>query len=129
VAEKTALLAFDNMASDGIVTDLQADLHFLLFTTLGTREYLQRLGRGEGSGGETVKVLFHERNLGKGAAIRTEVLKQIQLRSNRFGFELEIVIKVAKLGCRISEVPIAYRGRSYSGGKKIGWREQIQPLR
>lgn len=184
-------------------------------STDGTREYLQRLGRGEGSGGETVKVLFHERNLGKGAAIRTalpqvtgqivliqdadleydprdyasllqpilegladvvfgnrfhggphrilyfwhfvgnqllttlcnivtnlnltdmevgykvfrtEVLKKIQIRSNSFDFEPEIVIKVAKLGCRIYEVPIAYHGRTYAEGKKIGWRDGLAAL-
>jgi glycosyltransferase involved in cell wall biosynthesis len=54
---------------------------------------------------------------------RTEILKQIQLQSSRFGFEPEITVKVAKLGCRIYEVPIAYHGRTYAEGKKIGWRD------
>jgi glycosyltransferase involved in cell wall biosynthesis len=56
---------------------------------------------------------------------RTEILKQIQLHSSRFGFEPEITVKVAKLGCRIYEVPISYYGRTYAEGKKIGWRDGI----
>jgi hypothetical protein len=56
---------------------------------------------------------------------RTEILKQIRLQSSRFGFEPEITVKVAKLGCRIYEVPIAYHGRTYAEGKKIGWRDGI----
>ena len=59
---------------------------------------------------------------------RTEVLKQIQLQSSRFGFEPEITVKVAKLGCRIYEVPISYHGRTYAEGKKISWRDGIAAL-
>ena len=59
---------------------------------------------------------------------RTELLKQIQLQSSRFGFEPEITIKVARLGCRIYEVPISYHGRTYAEGKKIGWRDGIAAL-
>jgi glycosyltransferase involved in cell wall biosynthesis len=58
-------------------------------------------------------------------AFRTEILKQIQLHSSRFGFEPEITVKVAKRGCRIYEVPISYYGRTYAEGKKIGWRDGI----
>lgn len=181
-------------------------------STDGTREYLRNLMRGEGSGGETVTILFHERNQGKGAAIRTalshvtgeivliqdadleydprdyarllqpildgradvvfgnrfhggphrvlyfwhfagnrflttlcnivtnlnlndmevgykafrtEVLKKIRLRSSRFGFEPEITVKVAKLQCRIYEVPISYHGRTYAEGKKITWKDGL----
>jgi glycosyltransferase involved in cell wall biosynthesis len=61
-------------------------------------------------------------------AFRTVILEQIQLRSNRFGFEPEITVKVAKLGCRIYEVPISYHGRTYEEGKKIGWRDGIAAL-
>jgi hypothetical protein len=59
---------------------------------------------------------------------RTEILKPIQLHSHRFGFEPEITVKVAKLGCRIYEVPISYHGRTYAEGKKIGWRDGIAAL-
>jgi glycosyltransferase involved in cell wall biosynthesis len=59
---------------------------------------------------------------------RTEVFKNMQIRSDRFGFEPEITIKVAKLGCRIYEVPISYHGRTYEEGKKIGWRDGLSAL-
>ncbi len=61
-------------------------------------------------------------------AFRAEVLKQIPIRSQRFGFEPEVTVKVAKLGCRIYEVPIAYHGRTYAEGKKIGWRDGVAAL-
>ncbi len=59
---------------------------------------------------------------------KTEILQSIPLRSNRFGFEPEITAKIAKLGCRVYEVPISYRGRSYAEGKKIGWKDGVQAL-
>ena len=59
---------------------------------------------------------------------RTEVFKNLQLHSERFGFEPEITIKVAKQGCRIYEVPISYHGRTYAEGKKIGWRDGLAAL-
>jgi glycosyltransferase involved in cell wall biosynthesis len=59
---------------------------------------------------------------------RADVLKRITLRSNRFGFEPEVTAKVAKLGCRIYEVPIAYHGRTYAEGKKITWRDGFAAL-
>jgi len=59
---------------------------------------------------------------------KTEILQAIPLRSDRFGFEPEITAKIAKLGCRIYEVPISYRGRSYAEGKKIGWKDGVQAL-
>jgi glycosyltransferase involved in cell wall biosynthesis len=58
-------------------------------------------------------------------AFRTEVLKKIRLRSNRFGFEPEVTAKVSRLGCRIYELPISYHGRGYSEGKKIGWKDGL----
>ena len=61
-------------------------------------------------------------------AFRTEVLKRIRLRSGRFGIEPEIAVKVAKLGCRLYEVPIAYHGRTYAEGKKITWRDGVAAL-
>ncbi len=55
--------------------------------------------------------------------LRTDVLKRLHLVSNRFGIEPEITAKVARMGCRIYEVPISYHGREYWEGKKIGWRD------
>ena len=54
---------------------------------------------------------------------KKKFLDQITIKSNRFGFEPEITIKLAKLKCRIYEVPISYSGRDYSEGKKIGWKD------
>lgn len=59
---------------------------------------------------------------------RREVLQRINLKSNRFGFEPEVTIKTAKLGCRLYEVPISYYGRTYAEGKKIGWRDGVAAL-
>jgi len=59
---------------------------------------------------------------------RRSVLKGIPLKENRFGFEPEITAKVARLGCRVYEVPISYHGRDYSEGKKITWRDGLAAL-
>ena len=59
---------------------------------------------------------------------RSEVLKKIKIESNRFGFEPEITAKVAKMGCRIYEVPISYWGRDYSEGKKINWKDGLAAI-
>jgi len=59
---------------------------------------------------------------------RAEVLKGIELKSNRFGFEPEITIKLAKKRCRFYEVPISYHGRTYEEGKKITWKDGIAAL-
>ena len=59
---------------------------------------------------------------------RREVLQRIELEEDRFGFEPEITAKVAKLGCRIYEVGISYAGRTYSEGKKIGWRDGMRAV-
>ena len=59
---------------------------------------------------------------------RTDVLKKIELKSNRFGFEPEITIKVAKQKCRVYEVPISYHGRTYAEGKKITWKDGFVTL-
>jgi glycosyltransferase involved in cell wall biosynthesis len=61
-------------------------------------------------------------------AFRREVLQQIQIEEDRFGFEPEITAKVARLGCRIYEVGISYAGRTYAEGKKIGWRDGVRAL-
>jgi glycosyltransferase involved in cell wall biosynthesis len=59
---------------------------------------------------------------------RREILQQITIEEDRFGFEPEITAKVAKLGCRIYEVGISYAGRTYSEGKKIGWRDAVRAI-
>lgn len=59
---------------------------------------------------------------------RTDLLKSIPIRSDRFGFEPEIVMKSAKRRFRIYEVPIGYHGRTYEEGKKIGWRDGVKAL-
>jgi glycosyltransferase involved in cell wall biosynthesis len=61
-------------------------------------------------------------------AFRTDVLRRIRLRSDRFGFEPEVTVKVAKLGSRLYEVPISYHGRTYAEGKKITWKDGIAAL-
>jgi len=59
---------------------------------------------------------------------RAEVLKGIELKSKRFGFEPEITIKLSKKGCRFYEVPISYHGRTYEEGKKITWKDGVAAL-
>jgi glycosyltransferase involved in cell wall biosynthesis len=60
-------------------------------------------------------------------AFRAKILKQLDLEETRFGFEPEITAKMAKLpNIRIYEVGISYHGRTYSEGKKIGWRDGIR---
>jgi len=59
---------------------------------------------------------------------RADILKKIKIESNRFGFEPEITAKIAKLGCRIYEVPISYWGRDYSEGKKIKWKDGLAAI-
>src|SRR2546428_711007 len=61
-------------------------------------------------------------------AFRADVLKRLTLRADRFGFEPEVTVKVAKLGCRVYEVPIRYYGRTYAEGKKITWRDGAAAL-
>jgi glycosyltransferase involved in cell wall biosynthesis len=59
---------------------------------------------------------------------RTDLLKSIPIRSDRFGIEPEITMKSAKRKLRIYEVPISYHGRTYEEGKKIGWRDGVKAL-
>lgn len=61
-------------------------------------------------------------------AFRAEIICRMRLRSDRFGFEPEVTAKVAKLGCRIFEVPISYYGRTYAEGKKITWKDGVAAL-
>ena len=60
---------------------------------------------------------------------RREILQQITIQENRFGFEPEITAKVAAVpGCRIFEVGISYYGRTYFEGKKIGWKDGFRAI-
>ena len=61
-------------------------------------------------------------------AFRTEILKSIDIKEKRFGFEPEITAKVARKRFRIYEVGISYYGRTYEEGKKIGWRDGIRAI-
>jgi len=61
-------------------------------------------------------------------AFKKECLDQISIKSNRFGFEPEITLKLARQKSRIYEVPISYSGRDYSEGKKITWRDGLAAL-
>ena len=61
-------------------------------------------------------------------AFRTEIIKSINIREKRFGFEPEITAKVARMNCRIYEVGISYYGRTYEEGKKIGWKDGIRAI-
>jgi len=62
-------------------------------------------------------------------AFRTSLLSIIPLRSNRFGIELEMTIKLAKRKVRVYETPISYHGRTYEEGKKIGLKDAFYALR
>ena len=61
-------------------------------------------------------------------AFRREVLEKIDLREDRFGFEQEITIKIARARWRIYEAPISYYGRTYAEGKKITWKDGVHAL-
>jgi glycosyltransferase involved in cell wall biosynthesis len=61
-------------------------------------------------------------------AFRREILQRVAIEENRFGFEPEITAKIAKLDCRVYEVGIAFYGRTYAEGKKIGWRDGVRAL-
>ena len=60
---------------------------------------------------------------------RRDVLEKITIEEDRFGFEPEITAKIAKLKVRIYEMGISYSGRTYSEGKKIGWKDGISAIR
>jgi glycosyltransferase involved in cell wall biosynthesis len=59
---------------------------------------------------------------------RREVIQSIPIEEDRFGFEPEITVKVAKRRLRIYEVGISYQGRTYEEGKKIGWKDGVRAL-
>jgi glycosyltransferase involved in cell wall biosynthesis len=61
-------------------------------------------------------------------AFRASVIKKLDLREDRFGFEVEIAAKLAKAHCRIYEVGISYSGRTYDEGKKVNWKDGVRAL-
>lgn len=101
------------------------------------------------SGGEAHRVLYFWHRVGNGfltllsnmltnldltdmetcyKVFRREIIQGITIEESRFGFEPEITAKVSKLGCRIYEVGISYYGRTYTEGKKIGWKDGFRAL-
>jgi glycosyltransferase involved in cell wall biosynthesis len=61
-------------------------------------------------------------------AFRGDIIREMTITSSHFGFEIEVTAKVAKLRCRIYEVPISYYGRTYEEGKKIGPMDGVAAL-
>lgn len=60
---------------------------------------------------------------------RADIIKGLNLKENRFGFEPEVTAKVARVkGARIYEVGISYYGRTYAEGKKIGWKDGVRAI-
>jgi glycosyltransferase involved in cell wall biosynthesis len=59
---------------------------------------------------------------------RREILQSIPIEEDRFGFEPEITVKIAKRRLRIYEVGISYWGRTYEEGKKIGWKDGVRAV-
>ncbi len=61
-------------------------------------------------------------------AFHIDVARKIKITSNRFGVEPELTAKVAKMKCRVYEVPISYYGRDYAHGKKIGLKDAFEAM-
>ena len=61
-------------------------------------------------------------------AFKKDIIKNIDIKSNRFDFEPEITAKVLKQGVRFSELPITYNGRTNNDGKKVGWKDGVQAI-
>lgn len=60
---------------------------------------------------------------------RSDIIKGLSLKENRFGFEPEVTAKISRVkGIRIYEVGIAYYGRTFEDGKKIGWRDGFRAI-
>lgn len=60
---------------------------------------------------------------------KSEVIKPLKLKENRFGFEPEVTAKIARIpGIRVYEVGISYYGRTYEEGKKIGWKDGVRAI-
>ena len=61
-------------------------------------------------------------------AFRAEIARKLKLRENGFAVEVEITAQLAKMRCRIYEVGISYRGRTYAEGKKVSWRDGFRAI-
>lgn len=61
-------------------------------------------------------------------AFRADIIKNIELKSNRFDFEPEVTAKILKQGVKFKELPITYNARTSSEGKKINWKDGIQAI-
>ena len=59
---------------------------------------------------------------------RREIIQSVKIEENRFGFEPEVTAKIARMRCRIYEIGISYRGRTYEQGKKIGWKDGVRAI-
>ena len=59
---------------------------------------------------------------------KREIIQDIDIKENRFGFEPEITAKISQKRCRIYEMGISYEGRTYDEGKKIGWKDGVRAL-
>ncbi|MCF8082509.1 MAG: glycosyltransferase family 2 protein [Deltaproteobacteria bacterium] len=59
---------------------------------------------------------------------RSDIIKTLSIRQNRFGIEPELTARIAKKKCRVYEVGIPYYGRSYAEGKKIGWKDGFKAV-
>ena len=58
-----------------------------------------------------------------------KIIKNIDLKENRFGFEPEVTAKISRVNkIRIYEVGISYYGRTYEEGKKIGWKDGVRAI-
>ena len=62
-------------------------------------------------------------------AFKSSIIKNIELKENRFGFEPEITAKISKKDFRIYEVGVKYYGRKYKDGKKITWKDGFSAIR
>jgi glycosyltransferase involved in cell wall biosynthesis len=61
-------------------------------------------------------------------AFRAPLVKNLRLREDRFGFDPEITAKLSKTRCRIYEVGISYKGRTYAEGKKVNWKDGVHAI-
>ncbi len=60
--------------------------------------------------------------------VKTDVIRSLNIKAERFEFEPEVSAKLLKKGVKIKEIPVSYRGRGYDEGKKIGWRDGVEAV-